>query len=84
MKKNVYIKNNYPNYTNFIDNYFIVNKKSFFIDGWLNYSSVPKDCRTNNFLENYNGYIKSKLGKHRLINWVNFINFLKEESQRSI
>ena len=45
---------------------------------------MPTDCRTNSFLENYNGYIKNKLGKHRLINWVNFLNFLKEESQRSI
>ena len=35
-------------------------------------------------MENYNGYIKSQLGKHRIINWVNFINFIKLESQRSI
>ena len=45
---------------------------------------MPTDCRTNSFLENYNGYIKSKLGKNRIINWVNFLYFLKEESQRSI
>jgi len=75
---------NYPQYTNFINNYFIKNKKQCFIDQSLNYHLVPSDCRTNSFLENYNGYIKSKLGKHRLINWVNFLNFLKEESQRSI
>ena len=67
-KECIDIKNNYPLYTNFIDNYFIINKKSYFIDGSLDYLRVPKDCRTNNFLENYNGYIKSKLGKHRLIN----------------
>ena len=35
-------------------------------------------------MENYNGYIKSQLGKHRIINWINFINFIKLESQRSI
>ena len=35
-------------------------------------------------MENYNGYLKSKLGKHRIINWINFINFIKEESDRSI
>ena len=74
----------YPDYTNFINNYFIRTKKPFFIDNSLNYNLIPKDCRTNSFLENYNGYIKSKLGKNRLTNWVNFINFLKEESQRSI
>ena len=26
-------------------------------------------------------YIKSKLGKHRLTNWINFLNFIKEESK---
>ena len=78
------IKENYPKYTNFIENYFIINKKIYFQDGSLNYFNVPKDCRTNNYLENYNGYIKSKLGKHRLTNWVNFINFIKEESKRNI
>ena len=45
---------------------------------------IPKYCLTNSFLENYNGYIKSKLGKLRLIDWVNFINFIKEESSRII
>ena len=74
----------YPEYTNFINNYFIKNKIEYFIDQSLNYNLVPKDCRTNSFLENYNGYIKSKLGKNRVTNWVNFLNFLKEESQRSI
>ena len=78
------IKENYPKYTNFIENYFIINKKIYFQDGSLNYFNVPKDCRTNNYLENYNGYIKSKLGKHRLTNWVNFLNFIKEESKRNI
>ncbi len=60
------------------------NKKKYFEDQSLNYNLVPKDCRTNNFLENYNGYIKSKLGKHRIINWVNFLNFIKDESGRNI
>ena len=74
----------YPDYENFINNYFIKNKKQYFVDQTLNYNLVPTDCRTNSFLENYNGYIKSKLGKNRIINWVNFLYFLKEESQRSI
>ena len=37
-----------------------------------------------NYLENYNGYLKKELGKHRIINWINFIHFIKQESQRSI
>ena len=56
----------------------------YFIDNSLNYDIIPEDCRTNNFLENYNGYIKLNLGKHRIINWVNFIHFIKSESSRSI
>ena len=62
------VKENYPLYYNFIDNYFMINKKKFYIDGSLNYLQVPINCKTCNFLENYNGYIKSKLGKHRLTN----------------
>ena len=78
------LSNEYPKYVNFINNYILGNKKTYFEDGSLDYSKVPKDCRSNSFLENYNGFIKSKLGKYRIINWVNFMNFLKEESQRSI
>jgi hypothetical protein len=50
----------------------------------LDYQSIPSNCRTNNFLENYNGYIKTHLGKNRYINWVNFIHFIKTESQRNL
>ena len=74
----------YPNHNNFIKNYFIANKRNFFEDQSLNYLRVTKDCRTNNFLENYNGYIKQKLGKNRCINWMNFLSFIKDESNRSI
>ena len=45
---------------------------------------IPSDCRTNSFLENYNGYITRKLGKHIETNWVNFMNFIKDESSRII
>ena len=78
------ISKKYPNHLNFINNYFINNKKNFFEDQSLNYHLIPLDCRTNSFLENYNGYIKSKLGKHRETNWVNFMNFIKDESGRII
>ena len=75
---------NYPLYYNFINNYFLKNHFGYFKDGSLNYSDIPKDCRSNSFLENYNGYIKQKLGKHRLVNRVNFIEFIKQESGRNI
>ena len=30
------------------------NKLTYFKDNSLNYSAIPKDCRPNNFFENYN------------------------------
>ena len=74
----------YPKYDNFINNYFRIHKIPYFIDQSLNYNNIPQYCRTNNFLENYNGYIKTQLGKKRIINWVNFMNFIKLESERTI
>ena len=74
----------YEKYNNFINNYFKIYKIPYFIDQSLNYNNIPQYCRTNNFLENYNGYIKMQLGKSRIINWVNFINFIKLESERTI
>ena len=35
-------------------------------------------------MENYNRYIKLKLGEKRIINWINFLHFIKEESNRSL
>ena len=77
-------KKNYSLYSNFIKNYFIKNKKDFFKKGDYNYSIIPDDCRSNSFLENYNKYLKQRLGKKRIINWFNFISFIKEESKRSL
>ena len=74
----------FPEYYNYINNYFLPSKIKYFEDNSLNYLDVPKDCRSNSFLENYNGYIKEKLGKKRQVNWVNFLNFIKDESKRSI
>ena len=74
----------YPKFKNFIENYFIKNKMLYFKDNSLNYNNIPHDCRTTNYLENYNGYIKNQLGKNRIINWINFIHFIKKESERSI
>ena len=74
----------YPLYENYINNYFKVNKYEYFEDLSLDYNRIPIDFRTNNYLENYNGYIKKQLGKNRIINWVNFIHFIKSESSPSI
>ena len=74
----------YPKYDNFLNNYFIKEKKQFFIDGSLDYNSIPYDCRTNKYLENYNGFIKKNITEKRYVNWVNFLDFLKKESDRSI
>ena len=52
----------------------------YFNDYSLNYSIISDDCKTNNFLENYNGYLKNMLGKHRIINLVNYMHFIKAES----
>ena len=61
-KECIEIKNNYPNFSNFIDNYFIINKKPFFIDKSLDYLSVLKDYRTNYFLEITMVILKLNLG----------------------
>ena len=71
---------NYPLYENFINQYFLKNKLQYFEDKSLDYNSIPEDCRSNSYLENYNGYLKYKLGKFRIVNWINFIHFIKEES----
>ena len=37
---------NYPHYENFINNYFLKNHLEYFKDGSLNYTNIPKDCRS--------------------------------------
>ena len=53
------LKLKFPKYNNFITNYFIENKLTYFKENSLNYSIIPDDFRTNTYLENYNGFIKS-------------------------
>ena len=50
----------YPDFVNVIENYFKKEKYKYFINGQLNYNNIPKDCRSNSYLENYNCYIKKK------------------------
>ena len=42
----------YKYHTNFINNYFLKNKKVYFEDNSSNYSAIPQDFRRNSFLEN--------------------------------
>ena len=67
----------YPLYTNYINNYFINNYKFAFEKEYYNYNNIPKDCKSNSFLENYNKYLKIKLGKNRHIKLVYLYKFYK-------
>ena len=69
------ISNILNRYQKFINNYSKKNKLPFFTDKSLYYHNVPNDCHTNNYLENKYRYLKTKLGKHRVINLINFIKF---------
>ena len=57
------LKNDYPNYSNYINNYYIKYYNEYFKNNEYNYNILPEDCKSNSFLENYNKYIKDKLGK---------------------
>ena len=52
------LKNGYPNYNNFIENYFIPKKLNYFLNGEYNFDKIREDCKSNSFLENYNKYLK--------------------------
>lgn len=71
-------------YNNYINNYFIENFENSFINEFYNYNIIPEDCKSNSFLQNYNNYLKQKLGKNMIINCFTFLSFIKEESSRSI
>lgn len=59
------IKEKYPIFKNFINSYFIENKLRYFTDKSLDFSTITLDCRTNNYIESYNYYLKTQLGKKR-------------------
>ena len=42
---------------------------------------MPKYCRASSLLEKYNGFTKQKMGKHRIINLINFLDFIKRKSE---
>ena len=78
------LKNNFPKHINFLDNYFIKNKYIYFQNDNLNYSLIPIDARSNSYLENYNKIIKEYFGNKHETNWLNFINFIKSQSIKSL
>ena len=53
------IKENYPNFTKYVDEYFIKYKLEYFQNG--NYNLLPLDCRSNSCIENYNLFMKQNL-----------------------
>ena len=69
-------------YSNFLNNYFLKEFTSYFLDDSLNYSLIPVEARTTSSLENYNSYINRILGEKEEINWLNFLSFIKDEADR--
>ena len=63
-------------------NYFIKNKRKYFIEKDYDYYHIPNDIKSNSYLEYYNKFIKKNLGGRKIVNWFNFISFLKNESKR--
>ena len=72
----------YPNYANYIINYFIEYNLKYFQDGSYDYSKFPPDIRSNSILERYNKIVKNELGEKRTCNWVVFMNFIIKELER--
>ena len=60
------LKKNYEDFNNFINNYFIKNKRRFFISKDFDYYNIPQDIRSNSYIETYNKFIKENLGKKRM------------------
>ena len=48
----------------------------------LYYKLIPKTCRANTSLENYNRYLKENLDYKKSVEWINLLNFLKNEEVR--
>ena len=61
------IKAEHKEFENLINNYFGKNKLKYFISDEVVYNKIPKDCLTNNSLENYNKIMKQFL-KNNIFN----------------
>ena len=53
-----------------------------FENNMLYYKLIPKPCRANTSLENYNKYLKENLDYKKCVEWINLLNFLKNEEVR--
>ncbi len=68
-------------------NYFKRQWLSYFKNGFLNYSYLKKDFRSNSYIENYNRRIKLKLSKYLYgkakvkISWPLFFYFIRSEEE---
>ena len=76
------ISENKP-FINFINNYFLKNKRKYFLNEDYNYSKYICTVRSNSYIEYYNKYVKNELGNKKIVNWVTFIKFLKNELERT-
>ena len=48
----------------------------------LYYKLIPKSYRANTSLKNYNMYLKENLDYKKCVEWINLLNFLKNEEIR--
>ena len=55
--KTDYLKKNNEKFSNFINNYFIKNKRKYFISKDFDYYNIPQDIRSNSYIETYNKFI---------------------------
>ena len=53
-----------------------------FENNMLYYNKIPKPCRANTSLENYNKFLKENLDYKKKVDWINLLNFLKNEEVR--
>jgi hypothetical protein len=75
------LKIKFKYYENFIQDFYD-NNINYFKDSSMQYNTFPKHIRTNFVLENCNGYLERQLGKHKEINYMDFLNFLLNEEER--
>ena len=77
-----YIINNYDFKFRGLIDYFLINKKKYFIEENYNYNLVTLDVLSNSSIERYNRVIKSYLGNKKECNWIIFMDFINKEIYR--
>ena len=79
--KITYLQNKFKDHYAFLDYFITVNLK-YFLNNSLYYNIYPKYVRSNSILENYNMYMNDKLGDTQIVNYINILNFLKNEDEK--